>query len=96
LRAGSGGQGKFQGGDGVIREIEFLKDNTEIGILSERRTLAPYGMAGGESGLQGKNLVVYPDGRVQNFGAKNSIKVPKHSRIVIQTPGGGGYGKKDI
>jgi len=53
-------------------------------------------MAGGESGLQGKNLVVYPDGRVQNFGAKNSIKVPKHSRIVIQTPGGGGYGKKDI
>ena len=46
-RTGSGGRGKFNGGDGVIREIEFLKNDIEVGILSERRAFAPYGMAGG-------------------------------------------------
>ena len=50
LRQGSGGNGKFKGGDGVIREIEFLKDGIEIGILSERRSTAPYGMNGGCDG----------------------------------------------
>jgi 5-oxoprolinase (ATP-hydrolysing) len=63
IRIGSGGAGKYKGGDGVIREIEFLKDNTVIGILSERRSFAPYGMQGGLPGERGKNLIVYPDGR---------------------------------
>ena len=92
LRQGSGGNGKFKGGDGVIREIEFLKDGIEIGILSERRSTAPYGMNGGCDGQKGRNLLIYPDGRVQNFGSKNSVKVPKNSKIKICTPGGGGYG----
>jgi len=60
--------------------------------LSERRTLAPYGMAGGAEGAKGKNLLIYPDGRVQNFGGKNCSTVPKNSRIKLLTPGGGGYG----
>lgn len=47
IRQKSGGEGKFKGGDGVVREIEFLKNNIEIGILSERRAISPYGMAGG-------------------------------------------------
>ena len=47
IRQKSGGEGKFKGGDGVVREIEFLKNDIEIGILSERRAIAPYGMAGG-------------------------------------------------
>lgn len=63
IRKGSGGQGQFPGGDGVIREIEFLKDDTVIGILSERRSFAPYGMKGGKPAQRGKNLIVYPDGR---------------------------------
>mmetsp|Transcript_17297 Transcript_17297/g.12287 ORF Transcript_17297/g.12287 Transcript_17297/m.12287 type:complete len:125 (-) Transcript_17297:54-428(-) len=64
LRQNSGGKGKFRGGNGIVREIQFLKDDIEVGILSERRTLRPYGIFEGESGQQGKNLLVYPDGRV--------------------------------
>jgi 5-oxoprolinase (ATP-hydrolysing) len=63
LREGSGGAGKFRGGDGVIREIEFLKEGIQVGILSERRAFQPYGMAGGQSGARGKNLIIMPDGR---------------------------------
>jgi 5-oxoprolinase (ATP-hydrolysing) len=63
LNKGSGGRGKFTGGDGVIREIEFLT-NIEVGILSERRVNEPYGLFGGQPGKRGKNLIVYPDGRV--------------------------------
>ena len=94
MRKDSGGKGQFNGGDGVIREIEFLTD-IEIGVLSERRVLAPWGLAGGEDGKRGQNLIIYKDGHVQNFGGKNSAKVPAGSKIVIQTPGGGGYGKAE-
>jgi len=78
----------------VIREIEFLKDNIEVGILSERRAVQPYGMNGGENGQCGKNLIINPDGKIQNFGAKNTATLQAHSRIRIFTPGGGGYGQK--
>jgi len=64
IRDGSGGQGKFKGGDGVIREVEFLKDDIEIGLLSERRSIPPFGMAGGNCGETGKNLLIHPDGRI--------------------------------
>jgi len=64
IRDGSGGQGQYKGGDGVIREIEFLKDDIEIGLLSERRAIPPFGMAGGHCGATGKNLLIHPDGRV--------------------------------
>lgn len=63
FRQDSGGQGKFTGGNGVIREIEFLKDNIEVGILSERRTSEPYGLNGGQNGQRGKNIIIHPDGR---------------------------------
>jgi len=93
LREGSGGEGAFRGGDGVVREIEFLKDNVTIGILSERRAFQPYGMAGGANGARGKNTIIMPDGRQINFGGKNSITVTEAgTRVRILTPGGGGYG----
>ena len=63
LREGSGGNGEYRGGDGVIREIEFLKEGIQVGILSERRAFQPYGMAGGEPASRGKNLIIMPDGR---------------------------------
>lgn len=63
LREGSGGKGEYRGGDGVIREIEFLKEGIQVGILSERRAFQPYGMAGGEPAARGKNLIIMPDGR---------------------------------
>jgi len=93
LREGSGGQGLFKGGDGVIREIEFLKEGIQVGILSERRAFQPYGMAGGDNGERGKNLIVMPDGRLINFGSKNSMMLTEAgTRVRILTPGGGGYG----
>ncbi len=64
-----------------------------MGILSERRTSEPYGMAGGENAQRGKNLIIRADGKIQNFGPKNQIVLEKGARIVVCTPGGGGYGK---
>lgn len=94
LRHGSGGDGQFRGGDGVIREIEFLKDGIEVGILSERRSFEPYGLEGGANGARGKNLIYRADGKVQNFGPKNTTLMEAGSKIRILTPGGGGWGAK--
>lgn len=93
LRKGSGGKGKFKGGDGVIREFRFL-DELEVGILSERRVFSPYGLLGGEDGEKGKNLYITKNGMVYNLGGKNAFKVEKDDRVVLYTPGGGGYGKE--
>ncbi|GBG26458.1 5-oxoprolinase [Hondaea fermentalgiana] len=96
LREGSGGLGKHRGGDGVIREVEFLRPMT-VSILSERRARAPFGMAGGQDALCGQNLLVTRDetsGKeiLQNLGGKASVKASPGQRIRILTPGGGGYG----
>lgn len=91
LRAGSGGAGMHRGGEGVIREIEPLRPLV-MSILSERRTLPPYGLEGGEPGKVGRNLLV-KDGEIAfNIGAKRSGLIKAGERLVIETPGGGGYG----
>jgi 5-oxoprolinase (ATP-hydrolysing) len=72
----SGGDGKYCGGNGVIREVEFLKDDITVGLLSERRATNPYGLKGGFDGLRGKNLLIHPDGRTISYGAKNTSLVP--------------------
>lgn len=91
LRSRSGGAGMYSGGDGVIRDIE-LRLPMSVSILSERRSFAPYGMAGGEDGQRGKNTWITKAGRCINVGGKNSIRVRPGDRFVIETPGGGGYG----
>ncbi|KAJ3327850.1 hypothetical protein HDU76_011010 [Blyttiomyces sp. JEL0837] len=91
LREGSGGAGLFNGGDGVIREIEFL-ETLNVSILSERRVYRPYGLYGGESGQPGLNLLIHPGTRGVNFGGKNATIVRRGDRVRIMTPGGGGYG----
>eukprot|EP00804_Cyclotella_cryptica_P028064 CCRYP_017277-RB/>CCRYP_017277-RB protein AED:0.02 eAED:0.02 QI:1864/1/1/1/1/1/3/86/802 len=93
LRKGSGGNGKHRGGDGVVREIEPLRPLT-MSILSERRTLQPYGLEGGEPGKTGKNLLIDKRGIAFNIGAKYSGNFGVGERLVIETPGGGGYGMK--
>jgi 5-oxoprolinase (ATP-hydrolysing) len=93
LRRGSGGAGLYWGGDGLIRELEFLQP-LHVAILSERRVYAPYGMQGGESGMLGKNLFLKKDGAEIDLGGKNEIHVQAGDRIRILTPGGGGYGEK--
>ncbi|HEX7479806.1 MAG TPA: hydantoinase B/oxoprolinase family protein [Polyangiales bacterium] len=86
LRRGSGGAGRFHGGDGVVRELEALAP-LEVSILSSRRTRSPFGLAGGSAGAPGKNL---HQGR--ELGACASVNVRAGERIRIETPGGGGYG----
>lgn len=92
LRPNSGGEGLYKGGNGIIRDIEFCIP-MKVSILSERRAFQPYGMEGGEGGKRGENLWIKEDGRVVNLGGKNTAKMGKGDRIIIQTPGGGGWGK---
>ncbi|RMZ82531.1 hypothetical protein DV737_g2018, partial [Chaetothyriales sp. CBS 132003] len=96
LREGSGGKGLHKGGEGVIREIEFLTP-MQCSIISERRVHRPYGMDGGEPGATGLNLWLTKDEwgeeRRVNMGSKGSVPVKTGDRVVIITPGGGGYGK---
>ncbi len=93
IRKGSGGLGEYNGGNGLIRVLQFL-DDLNLSILTERRIYAPYGMAGGESGAKGENWLEHIDGTKINLGAKNQVKVSKGDRLIIKTPGGGGYGIK--
>jgi 5-oxoprolinase (ATP-hydrolysing) len=86
LRPGSGGSGAQRGGDGVVREIEFLKP-MRVSLLSERRERAPFGLAGGGPGLAGRNRV---DG--VEVGGKGSFDIAAGGRVRVETPGGGGYG----
>jgi len=91
IRRGSGGAGRHRGGDGLVREIEFLEP-LQAAILSERRVFAPYGLAGGHDGERGLNLFIRRNGRVFNLGGKNDIHAEPGDRIRIMTPGGGGFG----
>ncbi|CAG8255788.1 unnamed protein product [Penicillium salamii] len=100
LRPNSGGSGQHRGGDGVIRDIEF-RIPVQVSILSERRVYHPYGLDGGEDAQCGQNLwvrrVATPDGkwteRYTNLGAKNSAQMQAGDRIIVRTPGGGGWGQ---
>jgi N-methylhydantoinase B/oxoprolinase/acetone carboxylase alpha subunit len=91
LRAGSGGVGRFPGGDGLVREYEALAP-TAVTILSERRVRAPYGAQGGEPGTCGRNLVIRSDGREECVAGKARLDLDAGDRLRIETPGGGGYG----
>ena len=92
LRSGSGGEGKYQGGNGVIREIEVLTD-AEVTLLSDRHDRKPYGLAGGKDGAMGNATVIRKDGSVQELPGKFNIRLSKGERIRIETPGGGGWGR---
>jgi len=91
LRRGSGGNGRFRGGDGLCRSYEFLAPVT-VSLMSERRTTAPYGLAGGEPGARGRNSVVRSDGRRQELPGRITLELAAGDRLRIETPGGGGYG----
>jgi N-methylhydantoinase B/oxoprolinase/acetone carboxylase alpha subunit len=86
LRAGSGGAGTHHGGEGVIREFELLEP-MRVSILSERRTRQPFGLAGGQPGAAGRNLL---NGR--DVGGKASFDAAAGDVLRIETPGGGGHG----
>jgi 5-oxoprolinase (ATP-hydrolysing) len=92
IRKNSGGAGHYKGGDGLIREMEFLED-LNVAILSERRVFAPYGIKGGRPGKKGRNIFKFATGGQMNLGGKNEIQAKKGDSILILTPGGGGYGR---
>ena len=91
IRKESGGKGRHNGGDGVIREIEF-KETMQASILSQRRAIAPFGLVGGEPAACGKNYVIRRSGKVVQLTGTDSIEMAPGDRFVIETPGGGGYG----
>ena len=91
IRKNSGGNGLNKGGDGIIREYEFLTD-VKLTVISERRKLAPYGLFGGEPGKSGENIVI-TNGKSKNMPSKFSIELKKGDRLIVKTPGGGGFGK---
>src|SRR3546814_4016578 len=85
---GSGGEGRWHGGDGVVRKVRFLEPMTAA-ILSSHREIPPYGMAGGEPGRCGRNYVVRRDGRVEELGGRDRAEMEAGDMFVIETPGGG-------
>jgi 5-oxoprolinase (ATP-hydrolysing) len=92
VRSGSGGRGRHRGGDGVIRRIRFL-ETMHFGILSSRRRVAPFGLAGGEAGAVGCNRVYRADGSQELLaGCAETILAPGDV-VQIETPGGGGFGQ---
>lgn len=95
LRPGSGGVGLYNGGNGIVREYEFRRD-LSASIVSERRVYQPFGMAGGGPGESGRNSLVEKMGegkeRWVNIGGRKDFKVNAGDKVIIETPGGGGWG----
>ena len=92
IRKNSGGKGINQGGNGTVRKIRFLEPMT-AGILSNRRRVLPFGLAGGEAGKTGKNYIQTSNNTIKKLDSKATVKINSHDTFVIETPGGGGYGK---
>ena len=91
LRRGSGGAGRHRGGDGIERIYRFFAP-LQVSLLTERRVFAPYGMAGGESGAKGENILER-EGKRYDLRSKASLTVQPGDKLIIKTPGGGGYGE---
>lgn len=93
IRENSGGSGKSIGGDGITREIQMLVD-AQVTLLTERRRLPPYGLSGGNPGSLGENLVISNE-KMKAIPGKGTFYLEAGDRLLIKTPGGGGYGKED-
>jgi N-methylhydantoinase B len=96
IRSGSGGRGKHRGGDGIVREYEFLTA-ADVTILSDRRERAPYGLFGGKPGTRGKNSILRgkrgKSVRIIAIPGKARFEVKAGDVLRIESPGGGGYGQ---
>ena len=92
IRRGSGGAGARHGGDGTIRRLRFLKP-LRAGILSNRRIVPPFGLAGGADGQVGVNRVERADGAIEPLASTARINMDVGDMLVIETPGGGGFGE---
>jgi 5-oxoprolinase (ATP-hydrolysing) len=91
VRRGSGGGGAWRGGNGVVREIEFLEP-CSLSVIGEHRAAGPYGAADGGSGAVGTQRVERADGRVEELAGHDRAEMGAGDRLVLETPGGGGWG----
>ena len=94
IRKGSGGRGRWNAGDGIVRTIRFL-ERMECTILSGHRRVPPFGLSGGEDGEVGINRVRRNDGRLETLGGCDATIIDAGEAIIIQTPTAGGYGKPE-
>jgi len=94
VRAGSGGAGRFRGGDGAVRETVFLQP-ASLSILAQHRAEGPYGMDGGHPGAPGRQRLVRAAGDVLELGSVDGCEVAPGDRLVLETPGGGGWGAEE-
>jgi N-methylhydantoinase B len=90
FRRGSGGEGKFRGGDGLVREIELLED-AQVTLLTDRRKIAPYGLQGASAGDRGRNVLI-SNGQETELPGKCNLQASAGTILRIETPGGGGWG----
>ena len=95
FRRGSGGSGRWKGGDGLRSEIRFLQPMT-VALLSGSRTVAPFGLAGGDPGAPGSAQITRADGTVEALGGCVQCAVSPGDRLLIATPGGGGWGSPAV
>jgi len=91
IRRGSGGPGRWPGGDGVVRRLHFLAPMTAA-ILSGSRRVAPFGLAGGGDGRVGRNRLERADGRIEDLPGCSQVAMQSGDLLEIATPGGGGFG----
>jgi N-methylhydantoinase B len=93
VRRGSGGRGAANGGDGLVRELESLVE-ANVSLLTERRVIAPWGLAGGSEGAVGVNYLVRKGGKRTKLPGKTNVRLMPGDRIRIETPGGGAFGRR--
>ena len=91
IRRGSGGKGKYTGGDGTSRTIVF-HEKMDVSLLTGHRKIPPFGLDGGDHGQVGKNTCRRADGTIENLEGCDQTVVETGDAIIIQTPTGGGYG----
>jgi len=92
LRQGSGGAGRFRGGDGIERELEFTEAAT-VSLMGDRRRRGPWGLAGGHPGAPGEDWLIRRSGTKDRLPGKVTLEVEAGDRLIVRTPGGGGWGK---
>ncbi|MDP9348391.1 MAG: hydantoinase B/oxoprolinase family protein, partial [Gemmatimonadota bacterium] len=92
VRRGSGGEGIWRGGDGAVRELTFLEPMS-LSVLTQHRVERPYGMEGGDPGFAGRQRVVRASGEVVELGPVDGVEVEPGDRLILETPGGGGWGR---
>ncbi|MEO6686898.1 MAG: hydantoinase B/oxoprolinase family protein, partial [Dyadobacter sp.] len=91
IRKNSGGDGKFNGGDGIIRKVEFLEP-LQVTLMGQHRNYAPYGLHGGEDGKTGQHTLISKNHTITKLPGICSLEVQAGDILTIETPGGGGYG----